>query len=82
MKDDMSGMKSLAENPGKLEVGLGKEPYYSKVTLTEKVMPELKGYKIKDKILLLCEVEVCSISKYGNGDIEYRLELRKGKIKE
>lgn len=44
------------------------------------MLPQLKGKEVDDKITLTIEAKVCGISKYGNGDIEYRLDLLKAGV--
>jgi len=76
-------MKSLGRKPGKgVEVGPSSEGemYYPSVTLTQDMLPSLKGKDIDDKITITVEAKICSISKYGNGDIEYRLDLLKAGV--
>ncbi len=53
---------------------------YPEVTITEEVLPGLKGKTVKDTVKLTIEAEVCSVSQYGNGDTDYRLKLKKAGI--
>jgi hypothetical protein len=73
-------MKSLARESGAMEVG--KEPWYPSITVTEASMKELRGSKVGDKGKMLIEYCVKGVHQYGNGDIEYNLELEKGDIVE
>lgn len=59
-----------------------KEMYYPSFTITEDVMSELKGKTVGDKITMTIDCQLGSISSYGNGDIEYRLDIHKAGIKE
>jgi hypothetical protein len=75
-------MKSLGKKQGCTAVEPSKEStmYFPSVTLTEDMLPQLKGKEVDDKITLTIEAKVCGISKYGNGDIEYRLDLLKAGV--
>jgi len=42
----------------------------------------LKDVKIKEDFTVVAEAQVKGIHQYGNGDIEYTLELRKAVITE
>jgi hypothetical protein len=76
-------LKSLGKKQGGMEAmptTKENEMYYPSVTLTQDMLPQLKGKDVDDKITLTVEVKVCGISKYGNGNIEYRLDLIKAGI--
>jgi len=77
-------MKSLGKKHGNMAVEPAKENemYYPGITLTQDILPALKGKEIEDKIMLTVEAKVCGISKYGNGEIEYRLDLMKAEVKQ
>ncbi len=73
----------LAEKSGEM-VG-GKEPtnkWYPSIRLTEKQLPMLKDKKIDAQITLVIDANIKGIHKYGNGDIEYDVELKQAIIAE
>jgi hypothetical protein len=75
----MLKMKSLAKNSGSMEVKAS-EPWYPSVTITEASMPELKGKSVGDKVKITVEACVKGVHEYGNGEIEYNLDLEKACI--
>jgi len=58
------------------------EKYYPTIRLTHSQFPMLKDVKIKEDFTVVAEAQVKGIHQYGNGDIEYTLELRKAVITE
>jgi len=78
------GMRSLARNMNAEVAGVpsNKEPWYPSLTINEDVLPELKGCNVGAKGKILVEYCVKGIHKYGNGEIEYNLDLEKGDIVE
>ena len=78
-------MKNLGRKSGGMEVGPAtkeEEIYYPEVTITQAVLPGLKGKDVGDAVNLIVEAEVSGINQYGNGDIDYRLKLKKAGIKD
>lgn len=76
----MSEMYDLAEKQTS-EVAQGnplnKEKYYPKLRIGEKQFPVIKGKGVGNDVRLYFDAKVSGINKFGNGDIEYTLELRK-----
>lgn len=74
------GMKSMAMKPaGPMEAEAAR---YPSVRIEEKTMPGLKGKTVGDKVMLKMEACVKGVSKYGNGDTEYSLDIEKGMMME
>ena len=67
-------MKSMAKKSGK-ELASPKEVYYPSVSFELKQMPMLKGKDIDDEITCTMKLKVKSISKYGDGDTNYSLDV-------
>lgn len=76
-------MKSLAVNYEETEIAKGPEqPYYPSIRLQDKQIPELDGKEIGAKVVITIEAEVTAIEQFKKGVTEYRLDLKKGEIKE
>ena len=59
-----------------------KEKDYPSIRLTQKQFPALKNVNINENFAILADVVVTGIHKYGDGDIEYVLELKRAIITE
>jgi len=57
-----------------------KQKYYPSFIVPVDVLPGLEDEKVGSKIMLKVEAEISSISKYGNGETEVRIELKKAEI--
>ena len=75
-------MKSLGKKHGMAEVVESKDDsmYFPGCTLTQEQLPALKKKSVGDKIMLQVEAKVCSVSEYGNGEVEYRIDLLKAGV--
>jgi len=73
-------MKDLAERSKSIPVEDNQKKYYPTVTIEEDRLPELKGKLVGDTGMMKIQYKICGRSEYGNGEIEYRIELRKAEL--
>ncbi len=60
-----------------IETKKGKRPkYYPSVTLKENQLPELKSYKVGDKVELMVNADVTEIRKQEKEGLSFRIELK------
>lgn len=78
---DAKGMRSMARPNGPVEYK-NDAPSYPSFTVTEKMFPELGKSAFGDKGKMLIEFEVTGVNKYGDGDLEIRLDCKSGDIVE
>lgn len=83
IKEGTVEMKSLGKKHGMAVEAKGDDSmYFPGCTFTQEQLPALKGKSVGDKMMLQVEAKVCSVSEYGNGEIEYRVDLLKAGVKE
>lgn len=54
---------------------------YPSISVELKQMPQLKGKDVGDEISLVVKAKIKGISKYGDGDTNYSLDLVEYKVK-
>ena len=54
---------------------ISREPYYPKITLSEKQCPMMKDKEVGDKCEMMIRAKVSGMSQHANGPKEYTLDM-------